>query len=96
VNQSSIRSWRILRINGRVFFTLHFKALIKRSVFRYPDEVAGQIPMAFIVRKPGQELTEDDIVDWVAKQVSDSFCSSPNATLGFDIHKESTCRVTSG
>lgn len=41
-------------------------------VFRYPDEAAGQIPMAFIVRQPGKELTEDEIMDWVAKQVLNS------------------------
>lgn len=41
-------------------------------VFRYPDETAGQIPMAFIVRQAGKELTEDEIMDWVAKQVLSS------------------------
>lgn len=36
---------------------------------RFPDEEAGQIPMAFIVRKPGSSLGEQQVVDFVAKQV---------------------------
>ena len=36
---------------------------------RYPDEVAGQIPMAFVVRQPGSSITENQIMDFVAKQV---------------------------
>ncbi|KAM0934952.1 putative AMP-dependent synthetase/ligase, AMP-binding, AMP-binding enzyme domain, ANL [Dioscorea sansibarensis] len=36
----------------------------------YPDEVAGQIPMAFVVRQPGSSITDNQIMDFVAKQVS--------------------------
>jgi hypothetical protein len=37
---------------------------------RYPDEEVGQIPMAFVVRKNGSKnLTEDQIMEFVAKQV---------------------------
>jgi len=36
---------------------------------RYPDEEAGQIPMAFVVRKPGSKITADQITEFVAKQV---------------------------
>jgi 4-coumarate--CoA ligase len=39
----------------------------------YPDEDAGQLPMAFIVRKPGSNLTEQQVMDFVAKQVCLSF-----------------------
>lgn len=35
---------------------------------RYPDEEAGQIPMAFVVRKPGSNITEAEIMDFIAKQ----------------------------
>lgn len=42
-------------------------------ILRYPDEVAGQIPMAYIVQKPGKKFTEDEIMDWVGKQVNPSF-----------------------
>jgi acyl-CoA synthetase (AMP-forming)/AMP-acid ligase II len=37
---------------------------------RYPDEEAGEIPMAYVVRKPGSNITEAQIMDSIAKQVS--------------------------
>ncbi|XP_073526362.1 uncharacterized protein [Phyllobates terribilis] len=40
------------------------------AVVPYPDEVAGQIPMAFIVRQPGSSVTSIEIMDFVAKEVS--------------------------
>ncbi|KAK7411036.1 hypothetical protein VNO78_02380 [Psophocarpus tetragonolobus] len=40
------------------------------AVVPYPDENAGQIPMAYIVRKPGSNITEDQVMEFVAKQVS--------------------------
>lgn len=40
------------------------------AVVPYPDEEAGQIPMAFVVRKPGSTITESQVMDYVAKQVS--------------------------
>jgi hypothetical protein len=36
---------------------------------RYPDEEAGQIPMAYVVRRPGSNITEALVMDFVAKQV---------------------------
>jgi acyl-CoA synthetase (AMP-forming)/AMP-acid ligase II len=37
---------------------------------RYPDEEVGQLPMAFVVRQNGSNnLTEDQIIEFVAKQV---------------------------
>lgn len=33
------------------------------------DEEAGEIPVAFVVRKPGSMLTSKDVIDYVAKQV---------------------------
>ncbi|KAK2651062.1 hypothetical protein Ddye_018551 [Dipteronia dyeriana] len=38
------------------------------AVVSYPDEVFGQIPMAFVVRKPGSTITEAQIMDYIAKQ----------------------------
>lgn len=36
---------------------------------RYPDEEVGQLPMAFIVRHNGSTIDEQQIIDFVAKQV---------------------------
>lgn len=37
---------------------------------RVEDEEAGQIPMAYVVRAAGSELSEADIIEYVARQVS--------------------------
>ncbi|KNA03212.1 hypothetical protein SOVF_211350, partial [Spinacia oleracea] len=40
------------------------------AVIPYPDEEAGQIPMAFVVRKPESSITASHLMDFVAKEVS--------------------------
>jgi hypothetical protein len=45
-------------------------SLVLVSWSRYPDEEAGQIPMAYVVRKPGSSITEAHIMDSIAKQAS--------------------------
>ncbi|KAF0919745.1 hypothetical protein E2562_031081 [Oryza meyeriana var. granulata] len=40
------------------------------AVIPYPDEEAGQLPMAFIVRQPGSNITEEQVMDYVAKHVA--------------------------
>ncbi|KAF7813129.1 4-coumarate--CoA ligase-like 9 [Senna tora] len=37
------------------------------AVIPYPDEDAGQIPMAFVVRKHGSNITAPQVMDFVAK-----------------------------
>ncbi|CAA3003491.1 4-coumarate-- ligase-like 9 [Olea europaea subsp. europaea] len=50
------------------------------AVIPYPDEEAGQIPMAYIVRKPGNNITSAQIMDLIAKQaclfVFNFYCKS--------------------
>ncbi|XP_073123063.1 4-coumarate--CoA ligase-like 9 [Henckelia pumila] len=40
------------------------------AVIPYPDEEAGQIPMAYIVRKPDSTISAAQIMDFIATQVS--------------------------
>ncbi|KAL8464223.1 hypothetical protein ACS0TY_033943 [Phlomoides rotata] len=40
------------------------------AVIPYPDEDAGQIPMAYVVRKPGTTISATQIMDFIAKQVA--------------------------
>ncbi|KAG6479251.1 4-coumarate--CoA ligase-like 7 [Zingiber officinale] len=40
------------------------------AVASYPDEEAGQIPMALIVRQPNSKLTEVEVMNFIAKQVA--------------------------
>ncbi|XP_068661328.1 4-coumarate--CoA ligase-like 9 [Aristolochia californica] len=40
------------------------------AVIPYPDEEAGQIPMAYVVRQPGSSLNGSQVADFVAKQVA--------------------------
>ncbi|KAF6148940.1 hypothetical protein GIB67_028777 [Kingdonia uniflora] len=40
------------------------------AVIPYPDDEAGQIPMAFVVRGPGRSVSEAEVMDFVAKQVA--------------------------
>lgn len=36
---------------------------------RYPDKEAGQCPMAYVVRKSGSNLSQTQVMDFVAEQV---------------------------
>lgn len=36
---------------------------------RYPDNEAGQIPMAYLVRKDGGNITEKTVMAFIARQV---------------------------
>lgn len=37
---------------------------------RYPDHEAGQIPMAFVVKKSNSNFCEEDVINFVAKHVN--------------------------
>lgn len=37
--------------------------------FRMKDEAAGEVPVAFIVRSNGSKITEDEIKQYISKQV---------------------------
>ena len=40
------------------------------AVIGIPDEEAGELPKAFIVKAPGQDLSEDEVKDFVADKVA--------------------------
>nr|WGU11324.1 4-coumarate:CoA ligase 8 [Crinum x powellii] len=44
--------------------------VVEAAVIPFPQEEVGQIPMAFVVRQPGSTLSEDQVIDYVAKQVA--------------------------
>ncbi|XP_057767459.1 4-coumarate--CoA ligase-like 9 isoform X2 [Salvia miltiorrhiza] len=44
--------------------------IVDAAVVPYPDEEGGEIPMAYVVRKPGSSLTATQIMDYIAKQVA--------------------------
>ncbi|KAL3649869.1 hypothetical protein CASFOL_006272 [Castilleja foliolosa] len=49
---------------------LSHPAIIDAAVIPFPDESAGQIPAAFVVRKPGSKVNGSEIMEFVAKQVA--------------------------
>ncbi|KAK8588901.1 hypothetical protein V6N13_087794 [Hibiscus sabdariffa] len=44
--------------------------ILDAAVTAESDEVFGEIPVTFVVRRYGSRLTEEDVKDFVAKQVS--------------------------
>lgn len=40
------------------------------AVIPYPDEEAGQLPMAFVVRRPQSALNKEQVIDFISKQVA--------------------------
>lgn len=46
------------------------KEVADAAVIGIPDEISGEVPLAFVVRKPGSNLTESDLQSYVAGQVA--------------------------
>ncbi|XP_046632805.1 4-coumarate--CoA ligase 1-like [Daphnia pulicaria] len=44
--------------------------IIEAAVAPVPDEAAGELPRAYVVKSPGSTLTEDDVAKFVADKVS--------------------------
>ena len=42
------------------------------GVIGIPDEIAGELPFAFVVKQPGENLTEQEVKDFVAKNASNT------------------------
>ncbi|XP_057776931.1 4-coumarate--CoA ligase-like 9 [Salvia miltiorrhiza] len=49
---------------------LSHPAIVDAAVIPYPDDDAGQIPAAFVVRQPGSTINESMIMDFVAQKVA--------------------------
>jgi len=59
----------VLYILSLVYERQSFELIIHGC--RFPDKAAGQVPMAYIVQKPGNTLSEISVIDFVTQQV---FC----------------------
>nr|POE76589.1 4-coumarate--coa ligase-like 5 [Quercus suber] len=56
--------------DGFIFIVDRIKELIKHNGYRVEDDEAGQIPMAYVVKAVGSELTEDQVIQFEASQVA--------------------------
>ncbi|KAI3981677.1 hypothetical protein MKX01_020620 [Papaver californicum] len=44
--------------------------ILDAAVIPYPNEEAGQVPMAFLVKRPHSSIDEPQVMDFIAKQIS--------------------------
>lgn len=45
------------------------------AVVGIPDEAAGELPMAFVVKQPNVDLTENEVIDYVKGERKIIICS---------------------
>jgi acyl-CoA synthetase (AMP-forming)/AMP-acid ligase II len=51
--------------------------------FRLKDEVAGELPVAFVVRSNGSKISEDEIKQYISQQVLSLIISTKLVDLFF-------------
>jgi hypothetical protein len=57
-------------VQNIIFMSLKLVAFIFLIQYRAKDEEAGEIPVAFVVRKSGTALSSAQVMEYVAKQVT--------------------------
>lgn len=65
ISSVSIKLFRLIRLMTNVFF--FFFPLV--GTVRQRDEVAGEVPVAFVVASKDSDLTEEAVKDFISKQV---------------------------
>lgn len=48
---------------------MEHEAVVECGVVGAPDELAGELPTAFVVRKPGTKLTEQELLRFTTSKV---------------------------
>ncbi|KAK7858896.1 4-coumarate--coa ligase-like 5 [Quercus suber] len=61
--------YRWLQQNWKQYFLSH-PTIMDAAVIPVEDDEAGQIPMAYVVKAVGSELTEDQVIQFEASQVA--------------------------